>query len=178
MSSTEPAAARASTKENPRLPYATGSAGLALTVRGSSRRIMIMRFRPANIRLINRRLSLPRLLLVLCSRKDKNSCNNNHTEFAPLTGSLHIRPSHSLTRLGTNCRLNHHRSTRFSFIWVDRTDPCVTRKFRPPGPSSTLESSMMPVTWSACGSVATCPFPGSRPSELGRIQSVPWTVHR
>jgi hypothetical protein len=37
------------------LPYATGSAGLALTVRGSSRRIMIMRFRPANIRLINRR---------------------------------------------------------------------------------------------------------------------------
>ena len=34
----------ASTKENPRLPYATGSTGLALTVRGSSRRIMIMRF--------------------------------------------------------------------------------------------------------------------------------------
>ena len=38
-----------------RLAYATGSAGLATTVRGSSRRIKIMRFRPANIRLINRR---------------------------------------------------------------------------------------------------------------------------
>jgi len=37
------------------LAYATGSTGLAITVRGSSRRIMIMRFRPANIRLINRR---------------------------------------------------------------------------------------------------------------------------
>ena len=35
--------------------YATGSAGLAKLVRGSSRRIKIMRFRPANIRLINRR---------------------------------------------------------------------------------------------------------------------------
>ena len=35
--------------------YATGSAGLATLVRGSSRRIKIMRFRPANIRLINRR---------------------------------------------------------------------------------------------------------------------------
>ena len=34
--------------KNPRLPYATGSTGLALTVRGSSRRIMIVRFRPAN----------------------------------------------------------------------------------------------------------------------------------
>jgi hypothetical protein len=58
-SSTEPAAAEASTKENPRLPYATGSAGLATTVRGSSRRIMIMQFRRANIRLINRRPNLP-----------------------------------------------------------------------------------------------------------------------
>ena len=52
-------------KENPRLAYATGSTGLAITVRGSSRRIMIMRFRPANIRLINRRSNLPRLLLAL-----------------------------------------------------------------------------------------------------------------
>jgi transcription elongation factor GreB len=37
-------------------------------VRGSSRRIMIMRFRPANIRLINRRHYLPRLLLTLSER--------------------------------------------------------------------------------------------------------------
>jgi len=35
--------------------YATGPAGLATLVRGSSRRIMIVRFRPANIRLIDRR---------------------------------------------------------------------------------------------------------------------------
>jgi hypothetical protein len=81
ISSTEPAAAEASTKENPRLAYATGSTGLAITVRGSSRRIMIMRFRPANIRLINRRSHLPRLLLALYSGKGKNNDNykNNPT---------------------------------------------------------------------------------------------------
>jgi hypothetical protein len=71
-SSTEPAAAQASTEEKPRLPYATGSTGLAITVRSSSRRIMIMRFPPANIRLINRRSSLPRLLLALSAGKGKN----------------------------------------------------------------------------------------------------------
>jgi hypothetical protein len=93
ISSTEPATGWASTKENPRLPYATGSTGLALTVRGSSRRIMIMRSRPANIRLINRRQNLPRLLLALCSRK--NNCQNKPTEVAALTGSLHIRANRS-----------------------------------------------------------------------------------
>ena len=46
------------TKENPRCPYAIGfRTELALVVRGSSRRITIMRFRPANIRVINRRHS-------------------------------------------------------------------------------------------------------------------------
>jgi len=40
---------------------------------------MIMRFRPANIRLINRRLNLPRLLLALFS-KSKNNDKNNPTE--------------------------------------------------------------------------------------------------
>src|ERR1700712_2067524 len=90
---TEPAAARASTKENPRSPYATGSTGLAITVRGSSRRIMIMRFRPANIRLINRRSSLPRLLLALSSKEETNNDNNKNdpTNVQRLTGSLHIR---------------------------------------------------------------------------------------
>ena len=38
-------------------------------VRGSSRRIMIMRFRPANIRLINRRQNMPQLRLALFSKK-------------------------------------------------------------------------------------------------------------
>jgi len=43
--------------ENPRLTYAAGfRARPALLVRGSSRRITIMRFRPANIRVINRRV--------------------------------------------------------------------------------------------------------------------------
>ena len=77
------------------MPYATGSAGLAITVRGSSRRIMIMRFRPANIRLINRRLKLPRLLLALSSRKRKDNYKNIPTDFAVLTWSLHIRPMRS-----------------------------------------------------------------------------------
>jgi hypothetical protein len=45
--------------ENPRLIYAAGlRARPAPLVRGSSRRITIMRFRPANIRVINRRDSL------------------------------------------------------------------------------------------------------------------------
>jgi len=75
------------------LAYATGSTGLAITVRGSSRRIMIMRFRPANIRLINRRSNLPRLLLALSSGKSKSNHNdkNNPIDYAGLTGSLHIR---------------------------------------------------------------------------------------
>ena len=43
-------------KENPRERYAVGlRIEPALLVRGSSRRITIMRFRPANIRVINRR---------------------------------------------------------------------------------------------------------------------------
>jgi hypothetical protein len=79
------------------LAYATGSTGLAITVRGSSRRIMIMRFRPANIRLINRRSKLLRLLLALSSGKDKSNDNNNPTDFAVLTRSLHIRPMHVST---------------------------------------------------------------------------------
>ena len=43
-------------KENPRKLYAVGlRTEPASLVRGSSRRITIMRFRPANIRVINRR---------------------------------------------------------------------------------------------------------------------------
>src|ERR1700679_2140261 len=93
ISSPEQAAARASTKENPRLAYATGSAGLALTVRGSSRQIMIMWLRPPNIRLINRRSKLLRLLLALSSGKENANHQNNPTDLAQLTRSLHIRPT-------------------------------------------------------------------------------------
>ncbi len=75
--------------------YATGSAGLATLVRGSSRRIKIMRFRPANIRLINRRSNLPRLRLALLSKDGKYNRNDkdNPTDGLALTGSLHIRAS-------------------------------------------------------------------------------------
>src|SRR5258707_5627587 len=90
ISNTEPAAARENTKENPRLAYATGSTGLAITVRGSSRRIMIMRFRPANIRLINRRSKLLRLLLALSSGKENANHQNKPIDLAQLTRSLHI----------------------------------------------------------------------------------------
>ena len=58
-----------------------------------------MRFRPANIRLINRRPNLPRLLLPLSSTNDKSKDNNknNPTDVQELTGSLHIRePLHKL----------------------------------------------------------------------------------
>jgi hypothetical protein len=52
-----------------------------------------MRFRPANIRLINRRSNLPRLLLALFSKNGKSNDNNksNPTDLRVLTGSLHIR---------------------------------------------------------------------------------------
>jgi hypothetical protein len=52
-----------------------------------------MRFRPANIRLINRRSKLPRLLLALLSNNGKSNNNgkNNPSDVQELTGSLHIR---------------------------------------------------------------------------------------
>ena len=49
-----------------------------MLVRGSSRRIMIMRFRPANISLINRRHYLPRLLLIQSS---KGQIQKSHQRF-------------------------------------------------------------------------------------------------
>ena len=65
-----------------------------VVVRGSSRRIMIMRFRPANISLINRRHYLPRLLLTLSSKYNNK---NNPSDLQILTGhtisisKLHFR---------------------------------------------------------------------------------------
>jgi len=47
-----------------------------------------MRFRPANIRLINRRSKLPRLLLALSSNNDRSKDNNrnNPIDVQRLTG--------------------------------------------------------------------------------------------
>jgi len=50
-----------------------------------------MRFRPANIRLINRRSILTRLLLALSSKEETNNDKNNPTNVQRLTESLHIR---------------------------------------------------------------------------------------
>ena len=49
---------------------------------------MIMRFQPANIRLINRRSILPRLLLALFSKEETNNDNNKNypTDVQRLTG--------------------------------------------------------------------------------------------
>jgi hypothetical protein len=59
-------------KENPRTFYAVGlQTEPALLVRGSSRRITIMRSRPANIRVINRRdshLDRLRCCFRICSK--------------------------------------------------------------------------------------------------------------
>ena len=79
------------------MPYATGSAGLAITVRGSSRRIKIMRFRPANIRLINRRLNCPDCCW-LCPRKTANKTTATNPQIAqvdtvtPYQGNALIEP--------------------------------------------------------------------------------------
>ena len=85
--------------ENPRLIYAAGlRARPALLVRGSSRRITIMRFRPANIRVINRRdsrLGHHRYCAFASAQKeDKERAENKmlfHDQQADLTGSFHIR---------------------------------------------------------------------------------------
>jgi hypothetical protein len=65
-------------KENPRKFYAVGlRTEPALIVRGSSRRITIMRLRPANIRVINRRetyLDHDLRCPLTRKRRKKNSC--------------------------------------------------------------------------------------------------------
>jgi hypothetical protein len=66
-----------------------------------------MRFRPANIRLINRRYYLPRLLLALSSNSDKSKDNNkNHPIDVPrltghsISGNIRIvQGGHFLTKM-------------------------------------------------------------------------------
>jgi hypothetical protein len=58
---------------------------------------MIMRLRHANIRLINRRSNLPRLLLDLPSENRKSNNKNKPIDAQVLTGSLHIRAFSELT---------------------------------------------------------------------------------
>jgi hypothetical protein len=74
-------------KENPRKHYAVGlRTKPALLVRGSSRRITIMRFRPANIRVINRRENyLDHDLRCLPKRKRRKK-----KQLLVVDGSFHI----------------------------------------------------------------------------------------
>jgi len=92
-------------KENPRKPYAVGlRTEPALLVRGSSRRITIMRLRPANIRVINRRNSrLDRHLRCLL-RKGRKKKENEEAKKRKryLTRSFHIRAT-----IGSTGRLQH-----------------------------------------------------------------------
>ena len=60
---------------------------------------MIMRFRPANIRLINRRQNLPRLLLALSSQKETNNNKTTPQIRSGLTGH-----SISVSRQGIETR--------------------------------------------------------------------------
>ena len=78
-------------KENPRTFYAVGlRTEPAALVRGSSRRITIMRFRPANIRVINRRNSrLDRDLRCLLSEEEEKE----RKKFFVVDRSFHIRGS-------------------------------------------------------------------------------------
>jgi hypothetical protein len=74
---------------------------------------MIMRFQPANIRLINRRSSLPRLLLALPSKNDTSNRNGKNTATPPLflvKASLTRRKS-AMTNLKT-CAMIVERNTK------------------------------------------------------------------
>jgi hypothetical protein len=71
-----------------------GLSGLAVTVRGNSRRMMTMRFRPGNIGLINRRSTCQ--AAARCPRKKQRQLQNILTDFAELILSLHIRAMHSM----------------------------------------------------------------------------------
>ena len=82
-------------------------------VRGSSRRIKIMRFRPANIRLIHRRQNLPRLPRALSS--DKHNHKNNNTDLPQLTG-------HSISEQSRIC-VAWSRGCEAAFLEEKATSP-------------------------------------------------------
>src|SRR5271155_5553110 len=86
---------------------------------------MIMRFRPANIRLINRRSKLLRLLLALSSGKENSNHQNKPTDLTRLTRSLHIRPKHLSTGLDhSSCSPEAKLfNIEFSDLHVSKEDP-------------------------------------------------------
>jgi len=101
-------------KENPRKHYAVGlRTEPAHLVRGSSRRITIMRFRPANIRVINRRNSrLDRDLRCLL-RKDGKKKENKEEEKTkrPIPRGLGDDQAKRKMGLHRQAREDHHRPT-------------------------------------------------------------------
>jgi hypothetical protein len=85
---------------------------------------MIMRFRPANIRLINRRSKLLGLLLALSSGKESNDNDKNNPHCcAVLTRSLHIRPIHSSSLCGSGVGLLPRRA----FVRSNGTNSPLTK---------------------------------------------------
>ena len=79
-----------------------------------------MRFRPANIRLINRRSKLLRLLLALSSGKENANHQNNPTDLAQLTRSLHIRPMCSSNHPDGSMSSASGRKTGYSEPWYQQ----------------------------------------------------------
>ncbi len=86
---------------------------------------MIMRFRPANIRLINRRSNLLRLLLALSSGNNKSNDKKQTHRSRRLTRSLHIRPMHSPSREADadyfrKVRLSGQKTSECTYEWHTR----------------------------------------------------------
>jgi len=74
---------------------------------------MIMRFRPANIRLINRRSKLLRLLLALSSGKESN--DNDKT--TPLLSRVDtVTPYQANSLIERSYKANHFREGRLSGV--------------------------------------------------------------
>jgi hypothetical protein len=74
----------------------------AFSVRGSSRRIMAMRFRPADIRVINRRFRLLPCYL-LCRPPGSSEQKHNRAQPEGLTRSPHIRTAASTRVASRGC---------------------------------------------------------------------------
>jgi hypothetical protein len=77
---------------------------------------MIMRFRPANISLINRRLYLPRLLLTLSSiEKDDHRILTGHYISMSVLPTIRTFPAHRATLISMRALMNFKEREGWSF---------------------------------------------------------------
>jgi hypothetical protein len=123
-------------------------AGLALLVRGSSRRITIMRFRPANIRLINRRQSCPDRCSP-CPRTTSTATANPRAHPCYLTRSLHIRAK-------SNSAFIHHPAG------TDNGRAKVSLRLNMTNSLSDNLTNKKPSRCGACEACGPCVTPGAR----------------